>query len=141
MPKHSEVNWARLVSLGKQLIGIPYNFGAEVNLKDPDTQHIKAIDCSELVEWLYAQVGLSIPDGSYNQFRTTRPITGDPLLGDLGFKWIPETRSVHHVGVWIGGAVLEAKGAAWGVVLTDRTDFERSSHFAGWRRMNAIVDA
>ena len=58
MPKHSEVNWSKFVSLGRQLVGKPYNFGVEVNLKETDAARIKAIDCSELVEWLYAQVGI-----------------------------------------------------------------------------------
>lgn len=141
MTKHSEVNWARFVDLGKKLVGKPYNFGEEVNLKDPDPLHIKAVDCSELVEWLFAQIGIVVPDGSYNQFKVSNTIAGDPIIGDLAFKWIPETQSIHHVGVWVGDSVLEAKGKQWGVVLTPRTEFEKSSHFAMWRRLQTIVDA
>ena len=141
MPKHSEINWARFVQLGKQLLGIKYVFGAETNLKDSDPTHIKELDCSELVEWLFAQIGLNVPDGSYNQFKVSKPITGDPQIGDLGFKWIPETESVHHVGVWIGDGVLEAKGKKWGTVLTSRKDFENSPDWAMWRRLNQVQDA
>lgn len=141
MPKDSEVEWSKLVRLGKQLVGKPYNFGEELNLKDPDVLHIKAIDCSELVEWLYAQVGLTVPDGSYNQFKVSKQVDGELRVGDLGFKWDPETHVVHHVGIWLGDFVLEAKGKAWGTVLTGRKEYESSPHFAMWKRLNVITDA
>lgn len=141
MPKHSEIDWAKFIRLGKQLVGKFYNFGIEVNLKETDPAKITALDCSELVEWLYAQVGMTIPDGSYNQFKVSKPVEGELLIGDLGFKWNPDTHSVHHVGVWIDGSVLEAKGKSYGVVLTSREAYEGSSHFAGWRRLNVVSDA
>jgi cell wall-associated NlpC family hydrolase len=141
VPDDSKVDWAKLVRLGKQLVGKPYRFGEEVSLKETDPSKISAIDCSELVEWLFAQVGIVVPDGSYNQFKVSNPVAGDLRTGDLGFKWIPETHAVHHVGVWIGDTVLEAKGKAWGVVLTPRKDFEASPHFAMWRRLSNIKDA
>jgi len=141
MIKHSEVHWATFINLGKQLVGKPYRFGEEVNLKETDPANIKAIDCSELVEWLFAQVGIIVPDGSYNQFKVSNPVQGDIKIGDLGFKWVPETKSIHHVGVWIGDTVLEAKGKDFGVVLTPRADYEKSTHFAMWRRLTAVVDA
>lgn len=139
--KHSEINWARFIELGKKLVGKPYNFGVEVNLKESNPDNLPALDCSELIEWIYAQVGISVPDGSYNQFKVSKSFFGDPLIGDLGFKWIPETQSIHHVGVWLGDSVLEAKGKLWGVVLTPRSEFEHSSHFAMWKRLQSIVDA
>ena len=88
--KHSEINWARLVSEGLLLVGKPYNFGEEVKLTDRDVAHIKAIDCSELVEWLYYPIGLEMPDGSYNQAKVCREIKAEPeefpgklLIGDF----------------------------------------------------------
>ena len=145
VPKHSEINWPKFIAFGKELVGKPYRLGAEVNihdiLKSQNPADIKEIDCSELVEVLFRLVGVPVPDGSYNQFKVSRPVIGDLLIGDLGFKWNPENQVVHHVGVWIDGAVLEAKGKAFGVILTPRESYERSSHFAGWRRLNAIADA
>lgn len=139
--KHSEINWARFNSLAQALVGKPYVFGAETNLKDPDPAHIKALDCSELAEWLFAQVYLVVPDGSYNQFNVSKPITGEPQIGDLGFKWHPDTHQTHHVGIYLKDSVIEAKGMKWGVVLTSRKDFEQSPDWAMWRRLNQIVDA
>lgn len=155
--KHSDINWAHLIEMGKKLVGKPYVFGAEINLSEQDATKIKAIDCSELVEYLFANLqkidgtraGLTMPDGSYNQAKMCRRlefkagITSDVLLiGDLGFKWEPETEAIHHVGIFVGnGEVLEAKGKKWGVVLTKFSDYEQSDHFAFWGRHQKIIDA
>jgi cell wall-associated NlpC family hydrolase len=142
--KHSEVNWAKIIDLGLLLVGKPYNLGAEVNLKNSNPDDIKSIDCSELVEWLFAQIGIVVPDGSYNQakFCNRLPPGEAPLVGDLGFKWDPDTHAVHHVGVYIGDDnVLEAKGKQWGVLVTTRGDYEKSTHFAFWGRVRGIENA
>lgn len=147
--KHSEIPWSRFIELGKKLVGKPYSFGVEVNLKESNPDNIKGLDCSELVEYLFAQIGIVVPDGSYNQAKVCRqlkfgppPATDVLLIGDLGFKWIPETKSIHHVGVHIGGdSVLEAKGEQWGVVITPYKDFVLSPHFAYWGRLKTIEDA
>lgn len=145
MKKHSELNWPRLISLGKALVGKPYVFGSEVDLTNPDPSHIKSIDCSELVEWLFPNgVGLSFPDGSYNQAKICTKVGGNApiLIGDLGFKWNPDTEVIHHVGVYIGeNTVLEAKGKQWGVVLTPLEAYIGSTHFAYWGRHRLIADA
>ncbi len=48
--------------------GDPYIYGAEADPTDPDP---KAFDCSELVEWVCAQIGVKpkMPDGALYQFR------------------------------------------------------------------------
>lgn len=146
--KHSDLNWPQLIELGKKLVGKPYKFGAEVNLKNPDPAHIKAIDCSELAEWLFAQIGIRIPDGSYNQAKACckiggqwKEFPGKLKVGDLGFKWNPDTQSIHHVGVYIGQKdVLEAKGLKWGVVITPIDTYMASTHFAWWGRLKAMGD-
>lgn len=155
--EHSEINWPRLIAAGKILVGKPYVFGAEVNLSDPDPSHIKAIDCSELIEYLYANLmkidgtraEINMPDGSYNQAKVVKrldfgppPKTDHLLLGDLAFKWNPETEVIHHVGIYLGGSdILEAKGKKWGTVITVFENYTNSSHFAYWGRHHQIEDA
>jgi len=155
--KHSEVNWPPLIALGRRLVGKEYNFGAEVNLNDPDPDHIKALDCSELTQWLSAQatsvdgkkIDLGVPDGSQNQAKVCQRVQGlssefpeKLLIWDFGFKWIPETKSIHHVGVYIGNdIVLEAKGRDFGIVLTPVIRFMASTHFAFWGRLKTLEDA
>lgn len=149
--KHSDINWAHFVKDGTALVGKKYNFGEEVNLADRNPDNIKAIDCSELVEWLYAGLtlvggppaGIAMPDGSYNQAKLCQHVSKDGLLiGDLGFKWFPDTHSIHHVGVHIGGGnILEAKGRDYGVVITPIEKYMATSHFAFWGRHPKIQDA
>jgi len=140
MKRYADIDWMRFKDLAGKLVGKPYKFGAEVNLKDPDPFHIKAIDCSEICEWLFAQIGLYLPDGSYNQIKYTVPVDPKNLLaGDLGFKWNPETEVVHHVGIYLGNdRLIEAKGKKWGVVIVSASDFQASSHFARWGRHKEV---
>lgn len=149
--KHTEINWAHFVSQGLKLVGKPYKLGSEVDLKNPDPNTIKAIDCSELVEWLFANLtliaggpaGIIFPDGSYNQAKIARHVPQDHLLiGDLGFKWNPDNKVIHHVGVHIGESrILEAKGTEFGTIITPVDKYMASSHFAFWGRHPKIVDA
>lgn len=142
--KYNEIDWKKLTDFGRKLVGKPYKLGQEIDIravvKNPDLSLIPAIDCSELVELLYAMVGIYIEDGSYNQVKYTYEIKkDDATIGDLGFKANPDNGIVHHVGVLIDdGMVLEAKGLKWGVVLTPKADYEASSHFLKWGRHKII---
>jgi cell wall-associated NlpC family hydrolase len=150
MIKHSDLNWAGFVELGKKLVGKPYKMGAELNLGDLNTDHIKAIDCSELTEYLFANLKkidgtraeLNLPDGSYNQAKVCKHVDRNmPLIGDLVFKWWPDTQVIHHAGVFIGDEkILEAKGLAYGVILSDVEKYV-NNHFAFWGRHPKIEDA
>jgi cell wall-associated NlpC family hydrolase len=76
------VDWNKFKEIGEKQLGKPYSFGVEDNLKDADP---KAFDCSELVEWLYAQVGVVVPDGSMNQYDAELTQLLTHRLGDVGF--------------------------------------------------------
>jgi peptidoglycan DL-endopeptidase CwlO len=56
-------------------------------------------DCSGLVMWAYAQVGVSLPHSSYAQYSFGVPVSRDQLQpGDLVFF-----DGLGHVGIYIGG--------------------------------------
>jgi peptidoglycan DL-endopeptidase CwlO len=56
-------------------------------------------DCSGLVMWAYAQVGVSLPHSSYGQWGYGVPVSRDQLQpGDLVFF-----DGLGHVGIYIGG--------------------------------------
>jgi peptidoglycan DL-endopeptidase CwlO len=56
-------------------------------------------DCSGLVMWAYAQVGVSLPHSSYAQYGYGVPVSKDQLApGDLVFF-----DGLGHVGIYIGG--------------------------------------
>ncbi len=93
--------------------GDRYVFGAETNLNDPNPN---TFDCSELVQWAAAQVGVSIPDGTMNQLphiqRAGKGISVDQALrtrGALLFR-------PGHVAISLGdGRTIEARGSRYGV--------------------------
>ena len=129
------IPWVDFRSLIESQLGKPYKFGAEVSMTDVDP---KEFDCSELVEWAYAQFNVKVPDGSYNQFLESYPI-GKPRLGDLGFFRKP-SGEVYHVGIIMDDEyVLEARGDPFNkVILREIAKWEQFKNFAGWRRLKAV---
>ena len=105
---------ARFRKLMLAQVGKPYIFGYEVKLTDPSP---RAFDCSELVQWAYYQMGVSIVDGSFNQYPKTTSIPVSSLrIGDLFFLRKPSGR-IYHVGIYVGnGEFVEARNSRVGVV-------------------------
>jgi peptidoglycan hydrolase-like protein with peptidoglycan-binding domain len=62
------VHCGDLIALLCSQEGKPYVFGAEVS---PDDQDPVALDCSEILEWACARLGVAprVPDGSWLQYR------------------------------------------------------------------------
>lgn len=85
------------VSAARTAIGKPYAWGAV----GPDR-----FDCSGLVVWSFAQVGIHVPRTSQEQARSGMPVARDQLLpGDV----IVFYRDASHVGIYAGaGEVIHA---------------------------------
>lgn len=104
---------AAFVAKALEMVGKPYVFGAEADLKDKSPE---AFDCSELVQWAAHQVGVNIPDGSHAQARwctdkLTRLSPGQAMLVRGGLLFRPG-----HVAISLGdGRTIEARGKAYGV--------------------------
>lgn len=109
------------------LLGVPYVLGAEV---DPSAFGVPAaLDCSELVQLLVPSIG----DLAASQWEKIRPVktTADlPMVGGVVVLKNNKSRANHvgHIGLTIGRAktyryVLEARGRAYGTVLTRLQDF------------------
>lgn len=83
----------RLVQIALGQVGKSYVWGA----KGPET-----FDCSGLATWSYAQIGISIPQGTAGQWPQMKPVGQAALKpGDLVFFAI-EGGSVDHVGILAG---------------------------------------
>jgi cell wall-associated NlpC family hydrolase len=81
---------AGVVSAAMSRLGAPYVWGAA----GPTT-----FDCSGLVVWSFAQVGISLPHYSYSQMAMGSPVSYSDLQpGDLVFFY-----GGSHVGIYIGG--------------------------------------
>ena len=73
-----------------QYLGTPYVWGGA----SPS-----GFDCSGLVMYVYAQVGVSLPHSSYAQYGYGSPVSRSDLQpGDLVFF-----DGLGHVGIYIGG--------------------------------------
>jgi cell wall-associated NlpC family hydrolase len=84
-PTHTDV-----VGIALSQLGTPYVWGGAAP---------GGFDCSGLVMWAYAQVGVSLPHSSYAQYGYGVPVSRDQLQpGDLVFF-----DGLGHVGIYIGG--------------------------------------
>jgi cell wall-associated NlpC family hydrolase len=80
---------AQAVALARSRLGTPYVWGAA----GPDS-----FDCSGLTQWVYAQLGISLPRTSQAQFNATMPVALEFLQpGDLLFceNTYPPTNASH----------------------------------------------
>lgn len=86
----------RLLQLAREQLGDPYVYGAT----GPNS-----FDCSGLTQWLYKQVGISIPRTSQEQWRSGTAVSAADLQpGDLVFAAGSDgtAASPGHVALYIG---------------------------------------
>ena len=144
----------KLVQESMLLIGIPYEFKAEWT---DFAQLPKKLDCSEMLEGLYARVArelnivklLPMPDGSHNQYNYTQPIAEENAQpGDLCFfGHDANATKIYHVGmVFDLKNIIEARGfdpkatfETGKVILRPRERWEHYTNWRGYRRHPALV--
>jgi peptidoglycan DL-endopeptidase CwlO len=79
-----------VVGIAMRYLGVPYVWGGA----SP-----RGFDCSGLVSYVFAQIGVSVPHSSYAQFGMGIPVSyGELQPGDLVFF-----AGASHVGIYIGG--------------------------------------
>lgn len=92
---------ARIVELARAQLGMPYVWGGA----SPET----SFDCSGLVQWVYSQVGVSLPRTAQQQFdATTRISDGQLRPGDLVYfqATYPSADRITHVGIYVGDGLM-----------------------------------
>ncbi len=81
------------VAIAEQYLGVPYVWGGA----SPD-----GFDCSGLVMYVYAQLGVSLPHNALMQYNALPHVpTSDLEPGDLVFFY-----GFGHVGIYIGGGMI-----------------------------------
>ena len=85
--------------VAKKYLGVPYLWGGTTPA---------GFDCSGLVQYAYAQVGVSLPRTSREQFHVGTYIPPGRLdllgPGDLVFfGYHGDADQIHHVGMYVGG--------------------------------------
>jgi cell wall-associated NlpC family hydrolase len=111
-----------VVGIAMHYLGVPYVWGGS-------TPH--GFDCSGLVSYVFAQIGVSVPHSSYMQFGMGTPVSiGQLQPGDLVFF-----TGASHVGIYIGGGQFIHAPHTGDVVKISSLSGYYSSNFAGARRI------
>ena len=102
-----------VVRTAEKYLGVPYVWGGT----DPAT----GLDCSALVQRVYADLGYDLPRVSYQQAQAGRPVEGGldaARPGDV----LAFGHPVNHVGIYVGdGRMIEAPRPGLAVRETDVT--------------------
>jgi cell wall-associated NlpC family hydrolase len=111
-----------VVGIAMQYLGVPYVWGGA----SPS-----GFDCSGLVMYVYAQVGISLPHSSYAQYNVGVPVSYSELQpGDLVFFY-----GLGHVGIYVGGGNFIHAPHTGDVVKISNMSGGYSSSFVGARRI------
>jgi peptidoglycan DL-endopeptidase CwlO len=100
LPVSGSSKGAKAVQIAMRYLGVPYVWAGA----SP-----RGFDCSGLVLYVYAQLGVSLPHSAAMQYNCGTHISRDQLEpGDLVFYGRP----IHHVGIYVGnGRMIDAPHA------------------------------
>lgn len=122
----SAAPYSGVVTLAMQYLGIPYKWGGA----SPTT----GFDCSGLVQYVYAQVGISLPHYTVAQWNYPGavPVPKNQLQpGDLVFF-----NGLDHVGIYIGyGDFIDAPHTGADVEIDSLSERWFASRYDGARRI------
>lgn len=122
-----------LLEVAMTTLGTPYVWGGE------SIEH-GGFDCSGLVTWAYAQIGVQMPRTAAEQHAATMPIEQHELLpGDLVFFENTFGPGITHVGIYIGnGYMLNAPSENEVIQIESFTSGFWHTHLAGFGRVPIV---
>jgi peptidoglycan DL-endopeptidase CwlO len=113
---------AQVVAIAMQYLGVPYRWGG--------SSPSEGFDCSGLVSYVYAQIGIYLPHHAASQYGYGVAVSRDDLqAGDLVFF-----SGLGHMGMYIGGGQYIHAPHTGDVVKISSMD-ERWSSYVGARRV------
>ena len=117
---------SRVIQLTQAWLGVPYVFGGCARA---------GVDCSCLVQNVYAAFGIHLPRVAVDQFNATSPIS-EPQPGDLVFFANTYEPGISHVGIYIGNG-LQINAPTTGQVVSVAPVFTGywGAHYAGAHRV------
>jgi peptidoglycan DL-endopeptidase CwlO len=117
---------SRVIELAQSWLGVPYVFGGCSR---------GGVDCSCLVQDVYAAAGIHLPRVAVDQFNMTSPIS-DPQPGALVFFANTYEPGISHVGMYVGNG-LQINAPTTGEVVSVAPVFTSywGAHYAGAHRV------
>jgi cell wall-associated NlpC family hydrolase len=115
---------AGVVGIATRYLGVPYVWGGA----SPET----GFDCSGLVMYVFAQLGVSLPHYAASQYNYGIPVPRDQLEpGDLVFF-----EGLGHVGIYVGNdEFIHAPHTGDVVKISSLNEFSYASTYVGARRL------
>lgn len=105
---------SQLITEAKKHLGDPWVSGAE----SPG-----AFDCSGYTQYVYKQMGISLPRTADQQFRVGTSVSKANLqVGDLVFFNTTNVGAASHVGIYIGGGNMIGSASSTGVAIVSIND-------------------
>jgi cell wall-associated NlpC family hydrolase len=121
-----------VVSIALQYLGIPYKWGG--------TSPATGFDCSGLVQYVFAQAGISLPHYTVSQWKYAGavPVAKNQLRpGDLVFF-----NGLDHVGIYLGyGDFIDAPHTGASVEIDSLSESWFASRYDGARRIVGAAGA
>lgn len=149
-----------IAAQAKELVGIPYFYGASVLFDAP-----AKFDCSGFAVYLFVLAGIKIPRISVDQYVFGEEVSLDALeVGDLIFsvnegseiyhesiEWMKGTKvpaqGIDHVGVYVGDGMIahasrynKSVGPNGGVLIEKLADSPRFKNITGARRIPGVSE-
>jgi cell wall-associated NlpC family hydrolase len=118
-----DARYGGVVGVAMQYLGVPYVWGGA----SPS-----GFDCSGLIMYAYAQVGVSLPHHAASQYGMGTPVSRDELqAGDLVFF-----NGLGHAGIYIGGGqFIHAPHSGDVVKISSLSDSWYAATWVGARRL------
>lgn len=120
----------------RALLGIRYTWAGAT----PE----RGVDCSGLVRYVFARLGIDLPHSSAQLARIGEPVgrdTSNMRPGDLLVFSKPKSKRISHVGIYVGdGMMVHASSSSKEVVETPIVEY-RGLTLRGVRRVFAVDSA
>ncbi|MEH7451187.1 bifunctional lytic transglycosylase/C40 family peptidase [Gottfriedia acidiceleris] len=112
----------------KEFLGLPYVWGGR-------TPASGGFDCSGLLEYAFAQIGIDLYGTAESQYNKTIPVPEDQIMpGDLVF-FSTYKRGPSHVGMYVGDGEFINSNGSNGTSYSSVEEWKKLYPFLGFRRI------